>query len=35
MIDENMARMSTIIDDATFYITGIQAKESKWDWCQL
>ena len=35
LIDENMARMSTIIDDATFYITGIQAKDSTWDWCQL
>lgn len=22
-IDDNMSRMSTIIDDATFYITGI------------
>ena len=30
-----MSRMSSIIDDVTFHITGIQAKDSKWEWCQL
>ncbi len=30
-----MSRISSILDDVTYYITGISSKEHHWDWCQL
>ena len=35
LISDNMSRMSSIIDDATFHITGIEARGGKWEWCHL
>lgn len=35
LIEENMSRMSSIIDDLTFYITGISSKNKHWDFCTL
>ena len=35
LIEENMNRMSSIINDLTFDITGISSKNKHWDFCKL
>ncbi len=35
LIEENLTRMGSIIDDLTYLITGISSKNKKWEFCTL